>query len=62
MSEPAAGDGTAGVNSVEPRSRVRRQPIPWLGPLIALLAVYLLFVALSPDTFARSANILATNL
>jgi ribose transport system permease protein len=30
---------------------------PWLGPLVALVAVYLLFVALSPDTFARPMNL-----
>jgi ribose transport system permease protein len=30
---------------------------PWLGPLLALLAVYLLFVALAPDTFARPMNL-----
>jgi ribose transport system permease protein len=30
---------------------------PWLGPLVALLAVYALFVALSPDTFARPMNL-----
>ena len=31
---------------------------PWFGPLIALLAVYALFTALSPETFARSINLL----
>jgi ribose/xylose/arabinose/galactoside ABC-type transport system permease subunit len=30
---------------------------PWLAPLAALVVVYLLFVALSPDTFARPANL-----
>lgn len=30
---------------------------PWVGPLLALIAVYLLFVALRPDTFARAANL-----
>ncbi len=30
----------------------------WLGPLVALVAVYLLFVVLSPDTFARPANLI----
>jgi ribose transport system permease protein len=29
----------------------------WLGPLLALVAVYLLFVALSPGTFARPINL-----
>jgi ribose transport system permease protein len=29
----------------------------WLAPLIALVALYLLFVALSPDTFARPENL-----
>jgi ribose transport system permease protein len=28
----------------------------WLGPLIALLLMYVLFVALTPETFARSIN------
>ena len=31
---------------------------PWFGPLMALLAVYGLFAALSPETFARSINLL----
>lgn len=31
---------------------------PWIAPLVALVAVYLLFVALSPDTFARPANLI----
>jgi ribose transport system permease protein len=31
---------------------------PWLGPFLALVAVYVLFVALSPDTFARPANLI----
>jgi len=30
--------------------------LPWFGPLLALIALYALFCALSPDTFARSAN------
>jgi ribose/xylose/arabinose/galactoside ABC-type transport system permease subunit len=30
---------------------------PWLGPLAALALVYLLFVFLSPDTFARADNL-----
>jgi ribose/xylose/arabinose/galactoside ABC-type transport system permease subunit len=30
---------------------------PWLGPLVALLLTYVLFVALAPDTFARSSNL-----
>jgi ribose/xylose/arabinose/galactoside ABC-type transport system permease subunit len=30
---------------------------PWFGPLVALLLTYALFVALAPDTFARSANL-----
>ena len=30
---------------------------PWVGPLAALILVYLLFVALRPDTFARGANL-----
>src|SRR5690606_2047866 len=31
---------------------------PWFGPLVALVCVYILFAALSPDTFARSINLL----
>jgi ribose/xylose/arabinose/galactoside ABC-type transport system permease subunit len=31
---------------------------PWLGPLAALALVYLLFVFLVPDTFARPANLI----
>lgn len=30
---------------------------PWLGPLGALLAVYVLFAGLSPDTFAHAGNL-----
>jgi ribose transport system permease protein len=30
---------------------------PWLGPLVALVCVYLLFAVLAPDTFARAANL-----
>lgn len=36
--------------------RVRRPT--WLGPLVALVVVYLLFAAASPDTFLRTANLL----
>ncbi len=31
--------------------------VPWLGPMAALLFVYLLFALLVPDTFARSENL-----
>ena len=31
---------------------------PWLGPLFALLLLYVLFTALAPDTFARESNLL----
>lgn len=31
---------------------------PWLGPLLALASVYLFFVALRPETFARSINLM----
>jgi ribose transport system permease protein len=34
--------------------RASRQP--WLAPLVALVVVYLLFLFLKPDTFARGAN------
>lgn len=30
---------------------------PWIGPFVALVAVYLLFVLWSPETFARPANL-----
>ena len=30
---------------------------PWFGPLMALIALYLLFVALRPETFARPINL-----
>jgi ribose/xylose/arabinose/galactoside ABC-type transport system permease subunit len=40
---------------VSPIERLLRRP--WVGPLIALAAVYLFFVALSPGTFARPANL-----
>ena len=29
----------------------------WFGPTVALVCVYLLFVILSPDTFARASNL-----
>jgi ribose/xylose/arabinose/galactoside ABC-type transport system permease subunit len=31
---------------------------PWLGPLLALASTYLLFIALRPETFARSINLM----
>jgi ribose/xylose/arabinose/galactoside ABC-type transport system permease subunit len=31
---------------------------PWFGPLLALICVYVLFSALTPDTFLRSLNLL----
>ena len=31
---------------------------PWVGPLVALVLVYVLFAALRPDTFARAANLI----
>jgi ribose/xylose/arabinose/galactoside ABC-type transport system permease subunit len=31
---------------------------PWLGPLLALFALYALFTVLAPDTFARQSNLL----
>ena len=36
-------------------SRLARRP--WFGPLVALVCVYAMFAALSPDTFARSSNL-----
>jgi ribose/xylose/arabinose/galactoside ABC-type transport system permease subunit len=36
------------------RSILRRA---WFGPLVALVCVYMVFAALSPDTFARAANL-----
>src|SRR4051812_2708136 len=31
---------------------------PWVGPLLALIAVYLFFVILRPETFARPINLM----
>lgn len=31
---------------------------PWLGPLVAVVAVYVLFALLAPDTFTRTVNVL----
>jgi ribose transport system permease protein len=39
-----------------PHRRLLRTP--WLGPLLALCLLYVLFTALAPDTFARQANLL----
>ena len=36
---------------------MNRRP-PWLGPLVALVVVYALFAALTPDTFLRAQNLL----
>jgi ribose transport system permease protein len=36
---------------------VKRRP-PWLGPLVAVLVVYAIFAALTPDTFLRTQNLL----
>ncbi|AUX26308.1 ribose ABC transporter permease [Sorangium cellulosum] len=36
---------------------MKRRP-PWVGPLVALVLVYALFAALTPDTFLRSQNLL----
>jgi ribose transport system permease protein len=41
----------------EPKVGKRLLAIPWLGPMAALVLVYLLFVLLVPETFARSANL-----
>src|SRR5262249_18114908 len=38
--------------------RVMIRRTAWLGPLLALVAVYALFALLSPDTFARPANLI----
>jgi ribose transport system permease protein len=38
-------------------SRLSFSRWPWLGPLVALVLVYALFVALAPDTFARPMNL-----
>jgi ribose/xylose/arabinose/galactoside ABC-type transport system permease subunit len=38
--------------------RIITQQNQWIGPWVALVVVYLLFVFLSPDTFARAANLL----
>ena len=62
MTYHAAGeqsaDTQANAGSASPaRPRGARRYGSWLGPLVALVVVYLLFVALSPDTFARPANL-----
>ena len=49
-------EATAG-STLPPRSGGGRRYGSWLGPLIALVVVYAVFVALSPDTFARPANL-----
>ncbi|WP_437737546.1 ABC transporter permease [Sorangium sp. So ce1335] len=36
---------------------MKKRP-PWVGPLVALVLVYALFAALTPDTFLRSENLL----
>lgn len=36
---------------------LRRRP-PWLGPLLAVVIVYAVFAALTPDTFLRTQNLL----
>jgi ribose/xylose/arabinose/galactoside ABC-type transport system permease subunit len=35
----------------------RLRAVPWLGPMAALVVVYVLFAVMVPDTFARSANV-----
>jgi ribose/xylose/arabinose/galactoside ABC-type transport system permease subunit len=48
------------MNSPEPARlswKQRTLAVPWLGPLFALVFVYVLFAVLAPETFARSANI-----
>lgn len=42
------------MNRERLRALLRR---PWVGPLIALVTVYLIFAALRPDTFARPLNL-----
>ncbi len=46
-----------GNQSVFSRLQRLRARYPFLGPLVALIAVYLLFVILAPETFARSSNL-----
>lgn len=53
----------AAESAAAPRSPLRRAIAmaarhPWVGPLLALLAVYLLFALLRPDTFPRWATLL----
>jgi ribose transport system permease protein len=38
-------------------ARWKSRPHPWAGPVLALVVVYLLFMALSPETFGRSINL-----
>ncbi len=40
--------------SVNPRAWLK---MPWFGPLVALLCVYVLFAGLTPDTFLRTLNL-----
>jgi ribose transport system permease protein len=40
-----------------PSWKERVLALPWLGPMAALVFVYLLFAVLAPETFARPANI-----
>jgi ribose transport system permease protein len=47
------------VNAASLRALLAKKRPPWVGPLLALLVVYGIFAALSPDTFLRTQNLLA---
>jgi ribose transport system permease protein len=55
VAEPpaAARSALAGWRSIATTARRH----PWVGPLVAVLVVYVLFVVLSPETFARPQNL-----
>ena len=58
---PPAADAPPATRAPSDRpdkARTRRLlAVPWLGPMVALVFVYLLFALLVPETFARSANL-----
>jgi ribose/xylose/arabinose/galactoside ABC-type transport system permease subunit len=57
MSEAGVQPPDAKVESEGASWRRRALAVPWLGPMAALVFVYLLFALLVPETFARSANV-----
>ena len=56
--EPGATDVTApSASGPDPGWSKKLLALPWLGPLAALVIVYLLFALIVPETFARSTNL-----